>query len=70
MSDQLTPAQRQIIELAKAMAATNPHAAEELAKHLGYYAGEQLRPRFSQGAGIILRPNWITGRIDMRSSEE
>lgn len=70
MSDQLTPAQLRIIELAKALAADNPHAAEELAKHLGYYAGEQLRPRFAQGAGIILRPNWITGRIDMRSSEE
>jgi hypothetical protein len=70
MSDQLTPAQLRIIELAKALAADNPHAAEELAKQLAYYSGEELRPRFAQGCGIILRPNYITGKIDMRSSEE
>jgi hypothetical protein len=52
------------------MAANNPHAAEELANHLAHYSGEQLRPRFVQGAGITIRPNPITGRIDIRSSEE
>jgi hypothetical protein len=66
----LTPTQRRIIELAKAMAANNPHAAEELAKHLAHYSGEQLRPRFAQGAGIVIRYNHITDRIDLRSSEE
>ena len=70
MSDHLTPTQRRIMELAQAMAANNPHAAEELANHLAHYSGEQLRPRFVQGAGITIRPNPITGRIDIRSSEE
>lgn len=69
MTDNLTPAQRQIIEMAKSMAATNPHAAEELAKHLAFYSGQALKPHFAQGAGIVICPNYITGRIDLRSSE-
>ena len=69
MTDHLTPAQCHIIELARAMAATNPHAAEELAKHLEYYSGQALKPRFDQGCGITLRLNPITGRTDLRSSE-
>lgn len=69
MTVHLTLEQRKLMELARAMARTNPHAAEELAKHLRYYSGQELRPDFGQGAGISLTLNPITGRIDLRSSE-
>lgn len=66
----MTPTQARLIELARRMAAANPEAAAELAKHLGYYAGAALRPHFAQGAGIVIVPNRVTGRLDVRSSEE
>ena len=61
--------EQRIIELARAMVYANPHAAEVLAEHLGHFAAEELRPRFAQGAGIMISVNPITMRVDLRSSE-
>lgn len=61
-----TDAERRLMELAKALAAANPDAAANLAKHLGYYANEQKRWR---GCGIVLRLNMVEGRVEMIQGE-
>lgn len=58
----ITDTERRLMELARALAAANPDAAANLAKHLGYYASEQKSWR---GCGIVLRLNEVEGRVEM-----
>lgn len=61
----LTPTQRAIAALAAEMAANNPDAAAELAKHLAHHAAEANAKRRTFGIG--LRFNAVTGRMEMRA---
>jgi hypothetical protein len=62
----VTANQSQIAAMAAAMAANNPDAAEELAKHLAYEANRQKTP---QGFGIEIRWNEITEKAELRASK-
>lgn len=63
---QPTPTQRGIAALASAMAAANPDAAEELARHLAHEAAQAKRPR---GFGVIIRFNSVTERIEILTGD-
>lgn len=56
--------QARIAELARLLADANPDAAEELARHLAYQAGQRKQAR---GFGIVLRLNRITERIEVQT---
>ena len=59
-----TPAQRRLARLAHAMAAANPDAAAELARHLAHAAELARQP---QGFGIEIRFNAVTEQVEMRT---
>lgn len=63
----LTDAERRLLELARRLAAANPDAAAVLGRHLTHYAGEQKR---WQGCGILIRVNWVEGRVELLPGEK
>lgn len=62
----MTDHERRLAELARRLAQSNPDAAQVLAKHLAEQAAEQKRWR---GCGIVLRPNFVTGKIELIQGE-
>lgn len=55
-----------LAELARRLAENNPDAAQVLAQYLAREAAEQKRWR---GCGIVIRPNLITGKIELIKGE-
>lgn len=62
----MTPHEIRLAELARRLAESNPDAAQVLAEHLAREAAEQKRWR---GCGIVLRPNGVTGKIELIKGE-
>ncbi|TXH11557.1 MAG: hypothetical protein E6R03_14315 [Hyphomicrobiaceae bacterium] len=55
-----------LAELARRLAESNPDAAQVLAQYLAREAAEQKRWR---GCGIVIRPNGVTGRVELIQGE-
>lgn len=62
----MTDHERRLAELARRLAQSNPDAAQVLAEHLAREAAEQKRWR---GCGIVIRPNMVTGKIELIQGE-
>ena len=61
-----TPAQQRLARIAADLAAANPDAAAELARHMAHHAAQAKRWR---GFGIMLCWNEVTGRIELTQGE-
>ena len=62
----MTPRERELAELARRLASADPDAAQALARYLAAEAAEQKRWR---GCGIVIRPNWVTGQVELIKGE-
>lgn len=61
-----TPAQQRLAALAAELAAANPDAAAELARHMAHHAQQARRWR---GFGIMVRWNEVTERVELTIGE-
>lgn len=66
MTDTLTPHQRQLLALARQMAATNPNAAEYLAEEL---ARQVRREKAPLPVGIVVDVNFTKEQVEIRGGD-